>query len=90
MGIEQLAFASYLYPDDYDMVIDKWQSMIGGTPTTFEMRWKAPLNEYGEDFAYTLAACMPVSESSRSGRPTLTVILRSRIHTAKQQASTDA
>ncbi|GAB7357491.1 hypothetical protein MBLNU459_g0026t2 [Dothideomycetes sp. NU459] len=64
VGVEQLAFANYLYPEDYEWVMENWRKMLGGEETTFEMRWKAPLNEYGEDFQWALAACVPVKDGS--------------------------
>lgn len=64
LGVEQLAFSQYIYPEDVDKVMKEWASMNTGTGTTFEMRWKAPVNEYREDFTWILAACIPVLDET--------------------------
>lgn len=64
LGVEQLAFAQYVYPEDLDNIMREWGSMTSGNVTTFEMRWKAPINEYREDFTWTLAACIPVLDEA--------------------------
>jgi len=46
------------------MVLEKWNDLILGNVTTFEMRWKAPFNAYGEDFQWVLAAGIPIADES--------------------------
>jgi len=63
-GVGSFAFADFVYPEDATMTLQKWENLILGNVTTFEMRWKAPVNAHGEDFQWVLAACIPIADES--------------------------
>ncbi|KAE8848441.1 hypothetical protein PTNB85_02284 [Pyrenophora teres f. teres] len=60
------AYKECVYEGDLEMVEKKWEILISGEPTTFEIRWKKAANKVHEngrvsdDFLWTLAACVPI------------------------------
>jgi hypothetical protein len=57
-----------VFEDDKEIVMEKWNTLIGGVPVTFEMRWKArksaEADSVGKDSwveaTWVSAACVPV------------------------------
>lgn len=56
---DKLIFLDLTYPEDAEYLMSKWNSAVGGTPCTFEMRFKTP-EGHG---IWVLAAVIPVYEN---------------------------
>jgi hypothetical protein len=64
----EFSFQEYVYPEDLDMVIGKWETLAAGHPVKFDMRWKrdppADARAIAEgdkrDYLWILSACVPI------------------------------
>lgn len=60
------SFMDLVHPDDAPLVMAKWAQLCQGTPITFEMRWKATVeNQHRRegpdaDAQWILSACFPI------------------------------
>lgn len=55
----EFSFMSLVYPDDQALVLSMWNTLLEGTPVTFEMRWK-PRPGTDDIAQWVLSACVPV------------------------------
>ncbi|KAK6003602.1 hypothetical protein QM012_009373 [Aureobasidium pullulans] len=59
MRSDKLIFLDLTYPEDTEYLMSKWNGAVGGTPCTFEMRYKTP----DGNGVWVLAAVIPVYEN---------------------------
>jgi PAS domain-containing protein len=59
LGHENFLFMDLVYPEDQPMIMSMWNTLIQGSPVTFEMRWK-PRLEDGDVPTWVLSACVPI------------------------------
>ena len=48
-----------VYPEDQPLVLSMWNTLMQGSPVTFEMRWKAR-NGTTDTAQWVLSACVPI------------------------------
>jgi hypothetical protein len=48
-----------VYPDDQATVMSMWNTLVTGSPVTFEMRWK-PRPGTNDPAQWVLSACVPI------------------------------
>ncbi|KAG9953342.1 putative histidine kinase HHK19p, partial [Aureobasidium melanogenum] len=60
MNANRMVFLELTFPEDAEYLLSKWNCALGGTPCTFEMRFRTP----GGQAIWVLAAVIPVFENS--------------------------
>jgi hypothetical protein len=54
-----------VYPEDQAMIMSMWNTLIQGSPVTFEMRWR-PRLEDGDVPPWVLSACVPIFDENHA------------------------
>lgn len=61
----EFSFMDLAYPDDQEIIMSAWNSLIQGSCITFEMRWK-PKPGSGQQAQWVLSACVPVFDEDHN------------------------
>ncbi|KAF1998942.1 hypothetical protein P154DRAFT_602525 [Amniculicola lignicola CBS 123094] len=57
------SFMDLVHPEDTDVAMSAWNTLVGGTPITFEMRWKGSASQPDRS-QWILTSCVPVVDES--------------------------
>jgi hypothetical protein len=63
LALESFLFMDLVYPEDQPMIMNMWNTLIQGSPVTFEMRWKPRLCDSNVP-PWVLSACVPIFDEN--------------------------